>query len=118
LVAVEVVLILMILLVVDQQLDLAEDLGVVVEHQDQGVLDNQHNQVHITQQIMVMQEVVELGAPNMLPEEVVVPVVLEVLIKMMRQAVMAEMVNHFLHIPHLYYKPVFQHPSGLHLVQL
>jgi|TARA_R100000030_G_scaffold63489_1_gene48176 hypothetical protein len=118
LVAVEVVLILMILLVKDQQLDLAEDLGVVVEHQTQEVLDNHHNPMHITQQIMVMQEVVDPVPPNMLPEEVVVPVVLEVITQMMRQAVMAEMVNNFLHIPHLYYKTVFPHPSGLHLVQL
>ena len=118
LVAVVVVEILMTEQEVDQQLDLVEDLGVVVEHQDQELPDNHHNPQIMVQRIMVTMVAVVLQVLLGLVVEVVVPVLLEVLILLMIRQVMVAQVNHYLHIPHLYYNPVFQHPSGLYLVQM
>ena len=101
-----------------RQLDLVEDLGVVVERWRMFLGDNHRNPPIMVQLIMEIKVVVVLIVLLGLLEEVVVLVVLEVPILLMSQQVMVAQVNHYLHTPHLYYNPVFQHPSGLYLVQL
>tara|TARA_Y100000004_G_scaffold158287_1_gene184490 strand:+ start:193 stop:507 length:315 start_codon:yes stop_codon:yes gene_type:complete len=75
-VAVLVVKMVVILLVVDLPLDLVEDLGVVVEHRIQDLLDNQ-GQTHPGMDLLIMEmlAVADQVHLSMLLVAVVVPVV-------------------------------------------
>tara|TARA_B100000085_G_C18181485_1_gene365762 strand:- start:162 stop:476 length:315 start_codon:yes stop_codon:yes gene_type:complete len=90
-VAVLVVKMVVIMLVVEHQLDLVEDLGVVVERRDQDLLDNQE-QTHPGMDLLIMEMPVAV-ARQVLHGLPVVEAVLVVLVNLTPLTIILEMVE-------------------------